>query len=280
MPDVVRAPYNDDEEGMYESGVGDGRGFVADGAYVGRPDIGPMMPASARTTIDPQVAYTAALKDRFLSAREQMHIAPDDGIRASWGEKHRNILKVNDNLGYANWHRLMSRTAPKPDQVRSMDVEYAENMLRIIREMSLVRDQQLPEKTSVWIWSLLARLDDVGTMDNEEVYEIRKLGKKAVLVQLSLHDPAAAAALEDASKEVPEQAIVAMDAKVNGEGKSDAADRPSLHAPVTDTPERQSTLATLDMIITIVGDVFGQRDLLEFRRPWEVAEQKAEIVPE
>ncbi|KAK3085208.1 hypothetical protein LTR53_020047, partial [Teratosphaeriaceae sp. CCFEE 6253] len=30
MPNVLRAPYEDDEAELYDSGVGDGRGFVED----------------------------------------------------------------------------------------------------------------------------------------------------------------------------------------------------------------------------------------------------------
>ncbi|KAI9669535.1 MAG: hypothetical protein M1817_004654 [Caeruleum heppii] len=36
--------------------------------------------------------------------------------------------------------------------------------------------------------------------------------------------------------------------------------------------ESRITFATLDMIITIVGEAFGQKDLLEFREQWDVAE--------
>jgi hypothetical protein len=38
------------------------------------------------------------------------------------------------------------------------------------------------------------------------------------------------------------------------------------------TGPTSNTLATLDMILTIVGQVFGQKDLLQFRQTWEAAE--------
>jgi len=37
----------------------------------------------------------------------------------------------------------------------------------------------------------------------------------------------------------------------------------------TDEEMRRNTRATVDMIITVVGEVYGQRDLLEFREVWE-----------
>ncbi|KAK3110323.1 hypothetical protein LTR53_015488 [Teratosphaeriaceae sp. CCFEE 6253] len=279
MPNVLRAPYEDDEEELYDSGVGDSRGFVEDGAYVGRPSIGPVMPASVKTSIDPQEAYMAALKQRFLAMREQMHVQPDESARESWDDKHRRILTVGDNMGYANWHRILRTTAPVPDQVRTMDLDHAVQLLEIVCSTSLAPGQYLSEATCVWIWSLLARLDDVGTMTNDEVHAIRELGKRAVLVQLSFHDPAAAVALQEASADADEalpeaDATVGLDLSEDKTGNGGFTKVPELNSPAG-----QRTLVTLDIIITIVGEVFGQRDLLEFRQDWDIAEQQTEPAP-
>jgi hypothetical protein len=52
---------------------------------------------------------------------------------------------------------------------------------------------------------------------------------------------------------------------VNIEAAVPAVEKP----PKTISPTTWNTIATVDMIITIAGEVYGQRDLLEFRTFWE-----------
>ncbi|KAK3628140.1 hypothetical protein LTR56_014269 [Elasticomyces elasticus] len=270
MPTVFRAPYEDPTEELYESGVGDGRGYFEDGTYVGRANIGPVMPDSAKTTIEPQEAYTRALKQRFSIAREQMHIKPNNDELAQLDEEHPTTYRQGDNKAHANWKRILTTTMPSPSQIQALHTTSVDRLLEVIMRVKLLREQILHESTSVWIWSLLARLDDVGTMNNQEVYAIREFGKKAVLVQLSFHDPVAAAQLEAISNEgEPEtDPTKSLDAEVERGVETSPQSGPI----ETDSPAAQNTAITLDMIITIIGEVFGQRDLLEFRRPWEVTE--------
>ncbi|TKA71519.1 hypothetical protein B0A55_06118 [Friedmanniomyces simplex] len=280
MPAVFHAPYLDEAEELYSSGVGDGRGYFEDGAYVGRPIIGPTMPESARTMIEPQEAYTRALKQRFLETRERMHVMPDSAALATLDEKHPTAFIEGNNKAYASWLRLLQTSMPHPVQVQSMDIGSVGRLLELIMKLFLVREQHLAKTTSVWIWSLLARLDEVGTMSNDEVYAIREFGKKAVLVQLSLHDPAAAAQLEEVSRDsegvpVSTNGAVAKN-ETYGDEPAPEVDQSLPKMSDTDSSAAENTLVALDMIITIIGEVFGQRDLLEFRRPWEVAEDKAD----
>ncbi|KAK5692048.1 hypothetical protein LTR97_011221 [Elasticomyces elasticus] len=270
MPTVFRAPFEDQTEELYESGVGDGRGYFEDGAYVGRANIGPVMPDSAKTTIEPQEAYTRALKQRFATAREQMHVKPSNEELAKLDEEHPIAYIQGDHKAHDNWKRILTTTMPSPTQVQALDTTSVDRLLEAMMRINLVREQMLQESTSVWIWSLLARLDDVGTMNNQEVYAIREFGKKAVLVQLSFHDPVAAAQLEAMNNEgEPEtETTKSLDTEVE-EG---VETRPQTEATEPDSPAAHNTAITLDMIITIIGEMFGQRDLLEFRRPWEVTE--------
>ncbi|KAK5717285.1 hypothetical protein LTR15_009178 [Elasticomyces elasticus] len=270
MPTVFRAPFEDQTEELYESGVGDGRGYFEDGAYVGRANIGPVMPVSAKTTIEPQEAYTRALKQRFATAREQMHVKPCNDELAKLDEEHPIAYIQGDHKAHANWKRILTTTMPSPTQVQALDTTSVDRLLEVMMRINLVREQMLQKSTSVWIWSLLARLDDVGTMNNQEVYAIREFGKKAVLVQLSFHDPVAAAQLEAMNNEgEPEtETTKSLDTEVE-EG---VETRPQTEATEPDSPAAHNTAITLDMIITIIGEMFGQRDLLEFRRPWEVTE--------
>lgn len=157
--------------------------------------------------------------------------------------------------------------------------------LRLIGDISkryLVRGTDIAAHISAWIWSLLARLDDVGTLNNDQVWRIRELGRQAILVQLSFQDPSAAEQLELVASE-GESTTAPVDSGSSVEphptrrmsaasiddvaGESDQV-KDDADATALDPGIRQNTLATLHTIIAVVGEAFGQRDLLEFRPTW------------
>lgn len=276
---MLTAPQHDEDGHLYDSGIGDSRGYVSEGTYIGRPSIGPAMPESLKTTIEPQEAYTKALKQRFLVQREQMHVSAGPTALASLNDKHPISLPTSSNKAYAEWTRLLKSTAPLPAQIRAMDLVTVDNLLKLIQRMYLVRGQYVSGNVSTWIWSLVARLGDVGTMDNDQVYAVRELGKKAVLVQLSFHDPVAAQQLEameaQETTKVAESSVGNLQHADSEDAKSSGLPGPDVSIePSEASPARENTLATLDMIITIVGEVFGQKDMLEFRQQWPAGERE------
>ncbi|KAK4555403.1 hypothetical protein LTR86_007700 [Recurvomyces mirabilis] len=272
LPEVVRAQYHDISEEIYETGNGDARGYVKDGAYVGRPDIGPVMPPSAHSQISPFEAYTNSLKKRFLDQRERMHSNASAEALAKLDDMHPTTFDIRNNKLYAQWTRILKSTPPLPAQIRTLDADAVNQLLQLIQRIFLLRGEPLHESTSIWIWSLLARLDDVGTMNNEEVYALREFGKQAVLIQLSLFDPEAAVLLENVYQD---EDVVSGAAATDSETNMPDG---GTSLPDITSPSAQNTLITLDAVITIIGDVFGQRDLLDFRREWPASstEEQAE----
>ena len=160
-----------------------------------------------------------------------------------------------------------------------MSEETVFGLLELIQEHYLKRQTEINKITSAWIWSLLAKLDEVGLMNNDQVYAVRALGKKAVLVLVSLRSSEAAQLLEDLSEADggaadPQDAASQKDSekrkgKVDG-GSVNLQSQATKKEPAQQAAGRENTLATLDAILVIVGDIFGQRDLLEFRQPWEI----------
>lgn len=65
-------------------------------------------------------------------------------------------------------------------------------MLRVLRVVLggrfLHRGEPITERTSRWLWALLARLPDRGEMDHVEVGHVRELGKRAALLLWSLRE--------------------------------------------------------------------------------------------
>lgn len=325
MPEFFSAP-NDD---MYNSGLGDTRGYFEDGAYVAAPILGPMQVPTA--TVEPQDAFATALKTRFLEQRKQLHVNSSHKVLESLGEKHPTAFP-NGNKAYAHWHRTLQFTQPQPAQIRAMDQDTVVRVLDLLQDRFLQREKEISANMSAWVWSLLARLDDVGSMDSDRVNQIRQFGKRAILIQVSFRDPDAARELERAGRsdgngiattptasnaDIDEEeenettskravadadnavAAAAVDISADSQAQveelshkntngdagaenmtASTATKSSQQTATNATRERateegskrMNTLATLDTIIVLVGDVFGQRDLLEFRQPWTMQE--------
>jgi len=213
---------------------------------------------------------------------------------AALDESHPISFPQGNNRAYADWLRCLRSTPPHLAQLRSMEQDVVFGLLEMVQKHSLLRTKETSPTVSAWIWALLARLDDVGTMNNDQVWILREFGKKAVLVQLSLDNPEGAEALEresgaDAEPEVlvkngdeltvelEDTAETTTDETTQSPTRTKPEQGDSTVKNTTTTPKaRENTLATLDMIITIIGEVFGQRDMLEFRKPWT----EEEYVPE
>ncbi|KAK5164231.1 uncharacterized protein LTR77_009925 [Saxophila tyrrhenica] len=196
MPEILRASRPTSDEDIYNSGRGDHRGVLDDGAYYARVSLAPSLADSAQGTIDPQEAFTRALKRRFYSHRQQLLLHPSAEAVAALHDRHPISFPQANNKAYADWHRLLRGTPPQLAQMQSLEQSIVFRLLELLQKHFLKREKEINSTTSAWIWALLARLDDVGTMDNDQVWILRDFGKKAVLVQLSFDNPMAAETLE------------------------------------------------------------------------------------
>ncbi|KAK4181395.1 hypothetical protein QBC36DRAFT_317957 [Triangularia setosa] len=355
--------------------MGDSRGYYQDGAYTAAPDPSPTSSqeeaeclASADAEAENKRAlsssYYASLTAQFLSLRALLHQEPpqefidaldkDHGIEVgSFGAK---------SWTFRVWTKRIRYTDPLPVQIAAMDRKSVFKILRVILGGKFIRrGYELRERTSRWIWALLARLPDRGVLDHTEVGWVRDLGKRAVLMMVSIAHMAAlreevdeelegeeigeegnddgeyhedndkepesreedlAANNEDGKTtlEVPPTNSVVISAgpkeaedgemdmdidegEVSNEGNSNNKDieadieaaKARILAQLEDIPEHQQEVpgvleevqadqeeepvfdetkarlnmrATLNMILTVAGELYGQRDLLEFRDPF------------
>lgn len=244
-----------------------------------------------------------------------------------------------------------------------MDKDAVFRLLRVVLGGKFLRrGTELRERTSRWLWALLARLPDRGELDYMEVGYIRDLGKRAALLMHSLREMAAlreevegggGAAQEDDGLEGDQEdwdgeaedddgAEEPAPPQESVEPASNADHDPTSVQPSSDPPARSSSTAptsipdangdkadqmedgevdesapmdidtdvesartrllakldvhssngndadqaeeppfdpararmnmraTLNMILTVAGELYGQRDLLEFRDPFQV----------
>ncbi|KAJ9155373.1 Snare complex subunit vam7 [Pleurostoma richardsiae] len=324
-------------------------------------------------------AYFASLAAQFSSLRALLHQEPpiEALLALPRGSQDYEVHPFGpspsgsgrDGRGrsdtFSAWSGRMRRFDPLPAQVASMDKRGVVRLLRVLLGGKFLRrGAELRERTSRWLWALLARLPDRGELDHVEVGVVRDLGKRAVLLLVSLahaealrdevpgldgeedgdgeeeewtdewDDPgeegegtdqvverrgeeangngapphhkenrdtaepltegtAAGSADEEAEMEdgeVPDEPTTSADleadiaaakarllADLEGAGAAEddggeAAAAASDPAQSAAEEERQrakiNTRATLNMILTVAGEFYGQRDLLEFRDPF------------
>lgn len=164
-------------------------------------------------------------------------------------------------------------------------------------------------RMGAWTWGILGKCREVGELATEDVGAIRDLGKRAAKICEKIGEANSQYPVDgpdsDAGEDIQtgnkthqgdfEQDVMRQ-AEVAGTGDSDMADatdgsddleaakarlQAQLQANVADNPTddtsegdkeyvTQQTHAMLDMILTVVGEFFGQRDLLEARQSWAI----------
>lgn len=268
MPTVLRAADGNSDEDIYK--LGDSRGYIVEDCYIARPVLRPEPPK--KETVTAKEAYTEMLKRRFEAMRlrfrdPQLSTKPETQV-----DSNKPLPQPNGGTEeYTNCVELVQNSSPSPTQLQALDQEDTLAMLELIQTNYFKRGETLAKNTSTWLWALLARLDDVGTMNNDEVFVLRDLGKRALVIQISFNDAAMAAQLEDLSRAeaASEENDKGTSPQREGQGEANTSKTDTAGSTVTQQLDPENTLATLDMIVTIVGEFFGQRDLLDSRRSWD-----------
>ncbi|KAH6854901.1 hypothetical protein B0I37DRAFT_363343 [Chaetomium sp. MPI-CAGE-AT-0009] len=194
------------DRSIYTDGVGDSRGYYHDGAYTAAPDPDPST-ASYPDEAEGEIlhiteadrvaaqnaalrkAYFASLTARFLRLRTLLHKTPPPSVIAALPRDHGTEVGSfgAKSWTFRVWTRRIRHTDPLPAQVAALDRQSVLKLLRVILGGKFIRrGYELRPRTSRWIWALLARLPDQGEMDYAEVGWVRELGKRAVLMMVSI----------------------------------------------------------------------------------------------
>ncbi|KAK3310926.1 uncharacterized protein B0T15DRAFT_519887 [Chaetomium strumarium] len=199
----------DIDRSIYDNGVGDSRGYYHDGAYTAMPSDSASVSSSEEEEaaeegeeVDPadpdriaarsaalRKAYFASLTSQFLALRRLLHRDPPPRLVASLSRDHGTEVGSfgAKSSTFRIWTWRIRYTDPLPVQVAALDRQSVLKLLRVILGGKFIRrGYELRERTSRWIWALLARLPDRGEMDYAEVGWVRELGKRAVLMMVSI----------------------------------------------------------------------------------------------
>ncbi|RDA95347.1 hypothetical protein CP533_3442 [Ophiocordyceps camponoti-saundersi (nom. inval.)] len=296
--------------------------YYDDGAYVAEPGNAD----NDNDPVDTQFhdAYFASLLARYLGMRRVLHAQPPSDA-ASRLPPSRPTAVTPGRRGLQQWSDLIRSTDPLPLQLALMTKRTVLRLLRLLFDGPFLRrDLSLTERTSRWLWALLARLPPPGEMNHHEFSCVRDLGVRAAYLGTSEAEIAALRALVDdddantadarsSDCDIPndddddhdplddmapsrnisqdtchETESVEMDLSSDTEAyalqaaKTALLSRLEAHSPPPPksrpTPStlaaaKEAALvlnkrATLDMLLTVTGEYYGQRDLLDFRDPF------------
>ncbi|KAK3363325.1 hypothetical protein B0T25DRAFT_527045 [Lasiosphaeria hispida] len=363
------------DRSIYDNGVGDARGYYHDGAYTAAPDTessdegechendvdwnSEKDQAAAEKALHD--AYYHSLVTKFRALRAKLCQEPPLELVEALDKDHGTEVGHfgAKSWTFSVWEHRIRYTDPLPVQIATMERRNALKVLRVILGGKFIRrGYELRERTSRWIWALLARVPDRGELDYTDVGWIRELGKRAVLMMVSMaqlaaleeevegeldggedpeegededsylgeleaddvgeigEDPPQGDPDDDAMDILPPPAAgppPANDLAIEDEEEVDmdiedgeVSDEPASRdiqadiaaakarllfqlenpevddePPVNATGEEQAAdneqdekrsrvnvRATLNMVLTVAGELYGQRDLLEFRDPF------------
>ncbi|GAB7359532.1 hypothetical protein MBLNU230_g6721t1 [Neophaeotheca triangularis] len=239
----------------------------------------------------PQIAYYQSLKKQFLQLRERLQSQPTaTSLQALDDDQPCELGSFEPRL-WAKWKRMLQSRPPVACQLKAMTQMTAIKAIGLVKSRFLKCGANIDPITCAWIWSLFAKLDNVGFMESEQVGRIREFARKAIIVQLSFDNPEAAAALDGEEAWDDDDFSLADNVADPASRYSEVPSslfgwklsvKSNYIIPVTNAAEQKSitdaTRTVLDMIITITGDLYGQRDLLVARKVWMKDEGTAEEV--
>lgn len=254
--------------------------YFTESTYI---SLHPSLPRSAAP------AFHAPILHLFRSLRQRLATTPPRGSAT------RPFPRWSDTRA---WRSLLSSTPPKLGWVWSMQQWEVVRLLGDVAswmewrtKVRNARGRGLPKLWGTWCWALLLKCQDV--MVAEEVAVVRELGKVTVRMrggmvsvdeEVDVHEQKEGREKEGQLIEPEEKKV--DETKANEEAKKESEQEEGEEEGEVPEPKKATeeegevvepkkpdvefyslvdSIGMLDMIISVVGDFFGQRDLLEER---------------
>lgn len=297
---VAQSTNNDlvEEDGLEEDG-----GYWEEDAYIAAPREKKPDPASGLPPA--QLRYYEVLLVYYDLVRATMKCVPPlSAIERLTSSQPISFPSESRNARYT-WGQCLKTRNPSPTQIACMDEISIFELVRLVtkkmRGLFEKDDIESAKRIGAWTWAILGKCPDRGGMASEEISMLRELARKALDVRRWIMQKSrpAQATQEDVDEDDEEED---EDGDVE-EGAPDAGDKSEIDLDIqaarsrlaadpaqsenkdrnghsnehngihNDHLEAQAAkrekLVALDMILTVVGEVYGQRDLLEYRTIWE-----------
>ncbi|KAI1630454.1 hypothetical protein EDD37DRAFT_105010 [Exophiala viscosa] len=265
VPHILTAPDLRTERrhpGQTEEG-----GYFHDGAYTAIAKS-PTNPAESLPLA--QQHFYDSLLTRFRLVQASMRCTPPLSSIESLNPAQFISFPEASRKVRAQWEAHMLSSDPHPVQIACMDPETVLELVKFLRMRlnTLMQNNSAAARVGTWVWAILGRCRDRGELSSEEISELRGLAQRAVLLlqkqnarsngriserNLAWEGPSEESDVDEFDTGADEERIKEKLGGLN-------------EAPVNN----KLVAVTLDMIVTVVGEVYGQRDLLELRTKWSV----------
>lgn len=184
--------------------------------------------ASAKAIQD---AYIASLLDQYTHLRATLHAPPpSDAYSRLPSSTPIDAAPFGRNSPTTSiWSQRLRNADPIPLQLALMSKDSVLRVIRVLLGGKLLQPgHSVAERTSRWLWALLARLPERGELNHAEIGWIRDLGRRAVLLSRSLAEMAAL------REELATEGGLGMDEDVNGYSSNDDEPVIAAHAEGVD----------------------------------------------
>ena len=256
IPQLLKAHQSEDERSLDGAGSWDG-----DGTYVAKP----LFDHASTTTASisgAQGRYSQSLMTQFQSIRAAMQTVPPLSAVEKLKSSQPISFPRDNKKSRHTWETALKGRDPSPTQVACMDQNSLFQLIRLLqsnlRSLFEGGENQI-NRVGAWVWSILAKCPDRGQLDPEETSILRKFAQQAIDLVTTLDSSTTLSVMDGVQDE--NNSVTSVDT---------AAVQTRYMQPSSSLAKLQETqVVILDMIILVVGEVYGQRDLLEQRKVWQ-----------
>jgi len=268
----------------YDSLHENGGGVYYDGTYTALADASQ---EEGETLPDAQEFYYDSLLKQFRLVQATMRCTPPLAAIECLAPSKLISFPADSRKARNQWQALVKTLDPHPAQIAVMDPESVLELIKLLRVKLIPllnsRDKSTVSRVGAWLWAVLGKCRDRGELSSEEVSELRLLAQRAIYIQnRDAIDPnqqpsnGHTDSVDDESddgdsqnEDSQSQRMSAMDEGGVGSAGEDGKAGVGEGGFQKATDRGRLIAVALDMVITVVGEVYGQRDLLESRRKWE-----------
>lgn len=297
IPQLLRAqpeehvPVEDCDEGEQD----EGGYWDEDGTYTAKPNVHTDL--SSTTLPKAQLQYYDSLLTQFTLVTATLKCVPPLSAIEKLTSSQPIFFPPENKNARITWGQRLKNRDPNPAQVACMDETSVFELLRLItiKMRGLFQDNRADaaKRLGAWIWAALGKCPARGELGSEEISDLRQLVQKALDVQewLEKRSRSTHVSIENEEEDDEEENGAMAESDTIGDEIKAAKQRLALNADDSlryndvpshgDTPaqhasrehievevDKQAKLVVLDMILTVVGEAYGQRDLLEYRKVW------------
>ncbi|KAK5104244.1 hypothetical protein LTS08_002131 [Lithohypha guttulata] len=280
---------DDNNNGDEDGGYWDGDGTYTAMAAVDTQSTDNAMPKA-------QIECYQSLLAQFALVRATLNCVPPlEAVEKLTSSQPISFPPDNKNAR-RTWLHCLKVLDPNPVQVACIDEDSVLQLIRFLttklQGLLQVNNTVSLKRTNAWIWAVLGRCPDRGRLGSEEISDLRQLAQKVTDMR---------SLLERRSQQKSEETVVEDDGSEHYDEDQASEDEATILADIETARKRlvgdpdgtegkhpsivngekvvadqhrevktaiEETLIAFDMVLTVVGELYGQRDLLERRRAW------------